>query len=133
LLESPLGALLAAAATGELAAHEPLRWRSGAAVTVVLASEHYPATPVTGDPIVGVERAGARPGVTVFHAGTALDASRALVTSGGRVLAVTALGADVAAARESAYAAVAEVKIRGGHHRHDIAEQAASGRIALPS
>ena len=133
LLESPLGELLSAAATGRLADQEPLRWRAGAAVTVVVASERYPGTPVTGDVIEGLDRAAARPGVAVFQAGTTLDASGALVTSGGRVLAVTALGADVGAARELAYAAVEEIRIRGGHHRHDIAERAAAGLIAQPS
>jgi phosphoribosylamine--glycine ligase len=133
LLESPLGELLYAAATGSLAGHEPLRWRPGAAVTVVVASERYPAAPVTGDLIEGIDAAAARPGVTVFQAGTARDPGGALVTAGGRVLAVTALGADVGAARESAYAAVADIKIRGGHHRRDIAERAASGLITQPS
>ena len=132
LLETPLGGLLRAAATGDLAAHEPLRWRPGAAVTVVMASEGYPGTPVTGDVIDGLDRVAAMPGVTVFQAGTAQDADGTLRTAGGRVLAVTALGADLTAARESAYAAVAEVKIRGGHHRRDIAELAASGRVPPP-
>ncbi len=132
LLETPLGRLLHAAATGELAAHEPLRWRSGAGVTVVMASERYPATPVTGDTIEGLDRAAAVPGVTVFQAGTAADADGTLRTAGGWVLAVTALAADLTAARESAYAAIAEVEIRGAHHRRDIAELAASGRVAPP-
>ena len=132
LLETPLGELLRAAATGGLADHEPLRWRAGAGVTVVIASEHYPGAPVTGDPIQGLDRAAAVPGVTVFQAGTAADEDGTLRTSGGRVLAVTGLGADLAAARESAYAAIAEVEIRGGHHRRDIAELAASGRVAPP-
>jgi phosphoribosylamine---glycine ligase len=132
LLETPLGELLRAAATGALATHEPLRWRRGAAVTVVVASEAYPGTPVTGDAIEGLDRAAAVAGVTVFQAGTTSDDGGTLRTAGGRVLAVTAVGADLAAARESAYAAVAEVKIRGGHHRRDVAELAASGRVALP-
>ena len=132
LLETPLGGLLLSAATGTLAAHEPLRWRPGAAVTVVVASEGYPATPVTGDVVAGLEEAAAMPGVTVFQAGTATDADGVLRTAGGRVLAVTAVGPDLAAARESAYAAVAEVQIRGGHHRRDIAELAASGRVVVP-
>jgi phosphoribosylamine--glycine ligase len=133
LLETPLAGLLMAAATGTLAAHEPLRWRRGAAITVVLASEGYPASPATGDAIDGVSAADALPGVTVFQAGTLRDADQVLRTAGGRVLAVTALGADLAAARESAYAAVAELRFRGAHHRRDIAEQAASGRVAVPS
>ena len=132
LLETPLGGLLDAAARGELAGHEPLRWRPGAAVTVVVASEGYPAAPTVGDEIEGLDAAAAMPDVSVFHAGTARDADGVLRTAGGRVLAVTAVGADVGSARESAYAAVAKVRIRGGHHRRDIAELAASGRVALP-
>jgi phosphoribosylamine--glycine ligase len=132
LLETPLGGLLFAAATGSLTGHEPLRWRPGAAVTVVLASEGYPAAPTTGDAIEGVAAAAATPGVTVFQAGTSRDADGVLRTAGGRVLAVTGRGADIGAARESAYAAVANVRIRGGHHRRDIAEQAALGRVGVP-
>lgn len=133
LLETPLAGLLRAAAIGELAAHEPLRWRPGAAITVVIASDGYPGSPVTGDAIEGLPAAAAMPGVTVFQAGTVQDSDQVLRTAGGRVLAVTALGPDLEAARESAYAAVAEIRFRGAHHRRDIAELAASGRIALPS
>jgi phosphoribosylamine--glycine ligase len=132
LLATPLGGLLNAAATGALAGHEPLRWRPGAAVTVVVASEGYPARPTTGDAIDGIDDAAEARGVTVFQAGTVRDAAGALRTAGGRVLAVTGLGIDIGAARESAYAAVAKVRIRGGHHRRDIAEQAALGRVAVP-
>ena len=132
LLATPLGGLLHAAATGRLAGHEPLRWRSGAAVTVVVASEGYPGTPVTGDDVHGLATAAARPGVTVFQAGTARGADGSLRTAGGRVLAVTAVGDDLVAARESAYAAVADVQVRGGQHRRDIAELAASGVVAIP-
>jgi phosphoribosylamine---glycine ligase len=133
LLETPLAGLLLAAATGGLSAHEPLQWRPGAAVTVVLASEGYPDSPVTGDAIEGLSDVAARPGVTVFQAGTVRDTDQVLRTAGGRVLAVTALGPDLVAARESAYAAVAGLRFRGAHHRRDIAELAASGRVALPS
>ena len=81
LLETPLAGLLHAAATGTLAAHPPLRWRDGAAVTVVVAAEGYPATPRTGDVITGADRPG------VIHAGTARRAADgALVSAGGRVL-----------------------------------------------
>src|SRR5581483_9989780 len=73
LLDSPLGELLSAVATGRLADIGPLRWRDGAAVVVVVASEGYPAAPVTGDVIEGIDDAGAVPGVQVLHAGTALD------------------------------------------------------------
>ena len=132
LLESPLAGLLHAAAVGDLAGHEPLRWRRGSAVTVVVASEGYPSRPTVGDEIEGVAAAGAVPGVSVFQAGTTRDEHGVLRTAGGRVLAVTALGDDLASARESAYTAVGELRIRGGHHRRDIAELAAGGRVAVP-
>jgi phosphoribosylamine---glycine ligase len=121
LLDTPLGELLYAVATGRLADFGPLRWRDGAAVVVVVASEGYPATPVTGDAIEGVDEAGSVDGVVVVHAGTALDGAGRLVTAGGRVLGVTATGADVATARASAYDAVRRLRIRGSHYRSDIA------------
>jgi phosphoribosylamine---glycine ligase len=127
LLDSPLGDVLHAVATGRLAdygslgSRGPLRWRDGAAVVVVVASEGYPAAPVTGDVIDGIEAAESVPGVSVLHAGTALDADGRLVTAGGRVLGVTAVGADIATARASAYDAVGRLHIRGGHYRADIA------------
>jgi phosphoribosylamine--glycine ligase len=116
---SDLGELLWAAATGSVAGHD-LAWRPEAAVTVVLASGGYPGSYPTGVPIAGVEAAVGLPGVEVFHAGTRLDGDR-LVTAGGRVLAVTALGADVAAARERAYEAADHIVFDGLHRRSDIA------------
>ena len=91
----------------------PPRWRGGpeAAVCVVLASGGYPGGYATGLPIEGIERAEARPGVTVFHAGTARRDGD-LVTAGGRVLGVTALGADIRAAVAAAYAAAAGDPLR---------------------
>ena len=89
LLETPFGQLLRAAATGELAAHPPLRWRDGAAVTVVLAAENYPGRPRVGDVITGSEAAG------VLHAGTTRRDDGAVVSSGGRVLSVVGTGADL--------------------------------------
>ena len=121
LLETPLGELLYAVATGRLADVGPLRWRDGAAVVVVVASEGYPASPVTGDVIEGIDDAASVPNVAVLHAGTALDDAGRLVTAGGRVLGVTAVGADVASARAAAYDAVGRLRIRGSHHRTDIA------------
>jgi phosphoribosylamine---glycine ligase len=129
LLESPLARLLHAAATGTLADHPPLQWRAGAAVTVVVASDGYPSGPRTGDVIHGLAEAGQEPGVTVVHAGTALDGVGRVITAGGRVLAVTAVGSDIAGARESAYRAVDRITIRGAHHRSDIALRAARGEI----
>ncbi|UQU64840.1 phosphoribosylamine--glycine ligase [Couchioplanes caeruleus] len=125
LLASPLGELLNAAATGTLADFPPLRWHEGAAVTVVVAGHNYPGTPRTGDVIEGGELPG------VIHAGTARRADGALVSSGGRVLSVTATGADLAAARAAAYDLVAGVKLEGSHHRTDIALAAVEGRIKL--
>jgi phosphoribosylamine--glycine ligase len=128
LLETPLAGLLHAAATGALAAHPPLRWRPGAAVTVVVAAEGYPAAPATGDPVT----VGALPdGVTVLHAGTA-ERDGAVVSAGGRVLSVTAVGEDLAAARALAYDGVAAVALRGAHWRTDIGLRASRGEIALP-
>jgi phosphoribosylamine--glycine ligase len=106
-----------------------LQWRPGAAVTVVVAGEGYPAQPRTGDVVEGLEAAAAEPGVSVLQAGTAWDAAGRVVTAGGRVLSVTAVGADLVGARESAYRAVDRIVIRGGHHRSDIALRAARGEI----
>jgi len=125
LLESGLGTLLRAAATGALADHPPLRWRAGAAVTVVMAAAGYPGTPRTGDAITGAEQPG------VIHAGTAGTAGR-LRTAGGRVLSCTAVGADLGSAREAAYALVAGVRFDGAQYRRDIALAAVEGRVAVP-
>ncbi|TDC35142.1 phosphoribosylamine--glycine ligase [Micromonospora sp. KC213] len=126
LLETPLAGLLHAAATGTLAAHPPLRWRDGAAVTVVVAAEGYPAKPRTGDVITGADRAG------VIHAGTRRDADGTLRSAGGRVLCGTATGPDLAAARDAAYALVRGIELAGAHHRSDIAAAAVESRIAVP-
>ena len=106
LLDSPLGVVLKAAADGRLDEVGPLRWKSGAAVAVVVAAQNYPDSPRKGD---------------VIHAGTATDGEGHLVTAGGRVLAVTAVGPTVAEARDRAYQGVACLKIEGAHHRTDIA------------
>jgi phosphoribosylamine--glycine ligase len=132
LLETPLAQLLHQAATGTLAEAEPLRWRDAAAVTVVLAAHGYPAVPRSGDPVTGIEQAEATGDVTVYQAGTALDAQGALIASGGRVLAVTGRAADLGAARDLAYAALAEIALPGGHHRTDIAANAVTGTIDAP-
>jgi phosphoribosylamine--glycine ligase len=121
LLETPLAGVLHATATGTLGDQPPLRWRDAAAVTVVVAAAGYPAAPRTGDPIAGLETIS---GVDVLHAGTAYVDGE-LVTSGGRVLSVTAVAADLAAARQSAYAAVERIEIDGSHVRTDIAARAA--------
>jgi phosphoribosylamine---glycine ligase len=120
LLESPLGVVLKAAADGRLDEVGPLKWREGAAVAVVVASKDYPASPRTGDPIDGLDEVDALDDVHVIHAGTA-ERDGTLVTAGGRVLAVTSVGRDVADARAKAYAGVDLVRIDGAHHRSDIA------------
>jgi phosphoribosylamine--glycine ligase len=120
-LRTPLGGLLAAAATGRLAGVGRLDWSDDAAVTVVVAAKGYPESPRTGDLVEALDRAAAVPGASVLHAGTALDERGRVVSSGGRVLSVVGTGPDVPAARASAYAAVGEVRLDGGHHRTDIA------------
>lgn len=102
---------------------ETVAWRPGAAVCVVLASGGYPGSYETGFPITGIEAAERRAGVAVFHAGTALRDGR-LVTRGGRVLGVTALGADIPAAIAAAYAAVEAIRFDGMHFRRDIGHRA---------
>ncbi|TDC66185.1 phosphoribosylamine--glycine ligase [Micromonospora sp. KC207] len=127
LLETPLGGLLHAAATNTLANHPPLRWRDGAAVTVVVAAGNYPGTPRTGDVITGADRPG------VIHAGTARRATDgALLSAGGRVLCGTATGPTLAAARDAAYELVGGIGLAGSHHRTDIAAAAVDGRITIP-
>jgi phosphoribosylamine---glycine ligase len=110
--------LFTATADGALSAVQ-LRRRPGAGVVVVMASRGYPEAPQLGDPVEGLSGAAALPGVTVFHAGTALKDGRT-VTSGGRVLGVTALGADLTEARRRAYAACDLIRFQGGHFRRDI-------------
>jgi phosphoribosylamine--glycine ligase len=116
--------LFAACADGDLG-EARAEWRGDAAVTVVMASGGYPGSYATGVPVEGIDDADALEGVTVFHAGTARDADGRLVTAGGRVVAVTATGGDVAAARERAYAGVDLIRFEGAHARRDIAARAA--------
>src|SRR3954451_5985232 len=120
LLDSPLLPLLLGAATGTLADVPPPSWKPGAAVTVVMASRGYPESSLKGDVIVGTETLDRDPSVQVFHAGTATTDGH-LVTAGGRVLAVTATGADVADARAKAYEGVAMISFPGAQWRRDIA------------
>lgn len=96
-----------------------------AAVTVIMASNGYPGAYEKGSVIAGLDEAASPQNVTIYHAGTAHDAGGRLVASGGRVLAVTALGADIAQARSAAYEAVAQVKWDDGFYRRDIAKSAA--------
>ena len=120
-LKTPLAGLLLAAATGTLAG-TMLEWSDDAAVTVVMAALGYPGRPATGQPVDGIAEASAV--ADVLHAGTRLDDGRVL-TDGGRVLSVTATGADLAQARRKAYEAVAMIRFPGAHFRTDIAEKAA--------
>jgi phosphoribosylamine--glycine ligase len=129
-LATPLAGLLYAAATGDLAAAPALRWRPGAAVTVVLAAEGYPESPAKGDRIK-IDSPERTDGY-LLHAGTALTAGD-LVTAGGRVLSAVGSGPDLAAARGAAYAAAARATFRGEWHRGDIAERAAAGPPSRPS
>ncbi len=108
------------AATGDGVASVPVTFGDDAAVTVVMASAGYPETSSRGDVIEGVADADALDSAQVLHAGTALDGEGRLVTAGGRVLAVTALGRDVDAARERAYRGVAHIRFDGARHRTDI-------------
>jgi phosphoribosylamine--glycine ligase len=125
-LESPLAGLLAEAAGGSLAGAGPLRWAAGAAVTVVIAAEGYPGSPVRGDPIGGIEESQRLPGAYVLQAGTATDQAGSLVSAGGRVLNAVGSGPDLAAAREAAYQAAGLITMRGGWFRRDIAAAAAA-------
>jgi phosphoribosylamine--glycine ligase len=120
-LESDLAELMLACVEGNLAPYVP-RWRPEACVTVVLASGGYPGEHETGKEIKGLEDVAAMPDVHVFHAGTKMR--RKLVTAGGRVLAVSALGADLAQARARAYDAVEVIDFKGKQFRTDIARRA---------
>jgi phosphoribosylamine---glycine ligase len=121
-LRGDLAGLLAAAAAGDLAGTS-VRWDPRACVTVVLASGGYPGPYRSGLPVTGLEAAAAT-GAHLYHAGTALDPAGQVVTAGGRVLAVSALGDGLPAARALAYEAAALVRFDGAHHRRDIAATA---------
>ena len=121
-LQSDLVELIEAALDGHL---DRIRadWDVRPAIGVVMAAAGYPARVRRGDLIEGLDGA-ATDGVKVFHAGTALDADGRVVTAGGRVLTVCALGDTLAGARERAYAAVARLHYDGAFHRRDIAHRA---------
>ncbi|HLX47942.1 MAG TPA: phosphoribosylamine--glycine ligase [Streptosporangiaceae bacterium] len=123
-LQTPLAALLHAAATGSLAGAPPVRWLAGAAVTVVIAAEGYPANPSTGDTIeIPEPRTYSN---YVLHAGTSRDKAGRLISTGGRVLNAVGTGPDLATARAAAYQAAATVHMRGAWYRRDIAARAAA-------
>ncbi|NEW28040.1 phosphoribosylamine--glycine ligase [Nocardia cyriacigeorgica] len=131
LLDSPLGELLYATATGTLAQVQPPRWKDGSAITVVLAAENYPGRPRLGDVITGAGEGSADDAATVLHAGTAQREDGALVSAGGRVLNVVGTGADLAAARTAAYERIASIKLPGSHYRTDIGLAAVEDRISV--
>ena len=123
-LKTPLADLLYAAATGTLEEFEELEWRDDASVGVVLSAQNYPATPVLGDRIDGITDAETVEDVHVYFAGARENENGELETSGGRVLLVNALGADLDQARERAYTAISKIAFREGHYRTDIAAKA---------
>lgn len=121
-LQSDLGQLCLAAINGQLSEQTAL-WDERAAVGVVMAAGGYPFAYRQGDPIAGIAAA-ERAGTKVFQAGTRLDAEQGLVTQGGRVLCVTALGDTVALAQARAYLGVAEIQWQGAYYRTDIGHKA---------
>ncbi len=135
LLRTPLASLLHGAATGTLDAVGLHAWHDGTAVTVVMSSAGYPVSSRSGDVILGVGAANAIEGVDVIHSGTAVDDSveggGRLVTNGGRVLAVTAVGKDLEHARDRAYAGVDAISFDGAQFRGDIALAAQRGEIEV--
>ena len=122
--------LLEAAAAGDLARIDSVPVGDGAAVCVVVASQGYPGAYETGKEIEGLDYFAEREDELAFHAGTAA-AGDAIVTSGGRVLGITALGEDIPAALAKAYAAVDRVSYEGKYYRRDIAHRAMA-RLGLP-
>ena len=123
-MKSDLLPLLEATIDGKID-HYSVEWDKRAAVTVVLASAGYPGTYETGKAISGLNEVAKLEDIQVFHAGTKIVADQ-VATAGGRVLAVTALGSTIAAARDRAYAAASRIRFEGCHYRRDIALSAAS-------
>ena len=121
-LENDLVELLDASVNGTLDKIE-LKWKPAASVCVVMTSGGYPGNYEKGKPICGLDDAVKLPGVKVFHAGTAKNGNE-IVTNGGRVLGVTALGKDLKAAHAAAYAAVEKIHFDGAQFRRDIAAKA---------
>ncbi len=121
-MKNDLLPLLDACTHGGLDGHSA-HWHYGSCVTVVMASGGYPGTFEKGKPITGIERAEKLGGTVVFHAGTRREGQN-IVTNGGRVLNVTATGADIRSTIETAYAAVDEIHFDGAHFRRDIGHRA---------
>jgi len=123
-LQSDLAELLLAATEGRLDDIQPLKWDPRPSVCVVMASEGYPGPYEKGKPIRGLTDAAGMPDVKVFHAGTATDENGNIVTAGGRVLGVTALGGSIAGAKLAAYSAVKKIRWEGAWCRKDISDKA---------
>jgi phosphoribosylamine--glycine ligase len=123
LLQSPLGQTLHSAARGDLGEIDRLQFSGESAVAVVMAAAGYPGEPRAGALIEGVDEAERVEGVRVLQAGTARDADGRLAVSGGRVLAVTAVGRSLAAARTRAYEGVDAIRFEGAQFRTDIAKE----------
>jgi len=121
-LENDLVELLDASVNGTLDKIE-LKWKAAASICVVMASGGYPGSYAKGKPIPGLAEAAMLPDVKVFHAGTAKSGDQ-IITNGGRVLGVTALGRDLKAAQAAAYAAVEKIRFEGAHFRRDISAKA---------
>ena len=119
LIEGDFAELLHSVATGELSRIDPPTLAPKHAMTVIVAAQGYPGAPTAGGLIREIEAAEQIEGVTVFHAGTALNGDT-LVAKGGRVLAVTAVADTFAAARARAYRGVDQIDFADGFHRRDI-------------
>jgi hypothetical protein len=111
---------------------DPLEWDPRSAVCVVMASQGYPGDYRKGDEISGLAEASRIDDLFVFHAGTKVDERDRVVTDGGRVLGVTALGDDLAAAKARAYEAVKLISFAGMHYRTDIADKALKAKPPHP-
>jgi phosphoribosylamine--glycine ligase len=123
-LKTDLVDVFEATIDGTLDQIAPLEWDDRPAVCVVMASKGYPGEYERGFAIQGLDEAAKVPNTKVFHAGTTFNESGAIVNSGGRVLGVTGLGADVAEAKSAAYKAVECVRWDGAWCRKDIADKA---------
>lgn len=123
LIEGDFYGLLASAANGRLDATKVETGSARAAMCVVMAAAGYPGTPRQGDPITGIAEAEQVEGVSVYHAGTRRDGDQ-VVTSGGRVLGVTAVGSTLREAKERAYRGCANIRFEGAQYRTDIGHRA---------
>jgi phosphoribosylamine--glycine ligase len=121
-LKSDLFDLLKATAEGKLK-NVKVSWRSEASVCVVLASKGYPGSYEKGKIIKGLDSFKKDKNIVIFHAGTSLSDGE-IITSGGRVLGVTALGKDIKTAKENVYRAIKKIHFEGMHYRKDIADKA---------